>query len=59
MVRQVRLGNLVRLEAQGWAKGSEGIQNRPPPDVPLGHEDYSKLKAIETLQTHEKLLPLP
>lgn len=61
MVRQVRPGNLGRLEAEGWAKGrsSEEVQKRPSQELPLGHEDYFERKAIGTLWDHEKLLPLP
>lgn len=38
MVRQVRPGNLGRLEAEGWAKGrsSEEVQSRLPKRCHLG-----------------------
>lgn len=36
---------------------SEGVQNRPPQDVPLGHVNYFELKSTETLQAQDKLLP--
>lgn len=37
----------------------EGVQNRPFHDVLLWPVDDFELKAIETLQAHDKLLPLP
>lgn len=36
----------------------EGVQNRPPQDVVLWHVNYCELKAVNTLWTHEKILPL-
>lgn len=39
--------------------GSEGGQNRPPPDKPLGHVNYFELEAIKILGAQEKLSPLP
>lgn len=39
--------------------GGEGIQKRPPQDVPTWHVNDFELKVIETLWAHEKLIPLP
>lgn len=39
----------------GWCRD----QGRMPQDGSLWHEDYSELKATETLQDQDKLLPLP
>ena len=36
-----------------------GVQNKPPQNVSVLHEDYFELKAIKTLQFQGKLLPLP
>lgn len=38
---------------------TEGDQNMPPQNTPLGHEDYFELKAIEKPQTLEELSALP
>ena len=38
---------------------SAEVQNRPPHDAPLRYVNYFELKAVETLRTHKKLLPLP
>lgn len=37
----------------------EGVQNRLPQGMQLGHMGYFELKATETLQVQKKLLPLP
>ena len=38
-----------------FVQGSEGDQNVPPQNMPLRHEDYFKLKAIEKQQIQKKL----
>ena len=37
---------------------AQEIQSKPPQDVPLWHVNYFELMATETLQAHEKILPL-
>lgn len=37
----------------------EGEQNTSPKNMPLQHVDIFELKKIKTLQTQEKVLPLP
>lgn len=43
----------VFLITLGYA---QGVQNRPPQDVPLGHGNYFEQKAIESLWAHQKPL---
>lgn len=51
--------NFCMLDGGPAVTPREGVQNRPPVDVPLGHVNYFELRAIETLKAHEKLLPPP
>lgn len=37
----------------------EGVQNRPPKDVPLWHLNYFELKAVKTPQARKECFPLP
>lgn len=37
----------------------EGVQNRPPEDVPLWHLNYFELKAVKTPQARKKRFSLP
>lgn len=51
---------LPREEAEDRRhRGWEGVQNRPPQHVPLGHLNYFELKEMEPLQAPEQVLPLP
>lgn len=37
---------------------TEGIQNRPPQNVPLWHMSCFEVKAVKSLWAQEELLPL-
>lgn len=52
-------GTLHSASSNVYTLHDEGVQNRPPQNVLLWHADYFELKAVEILQVHEKLLPLP
>lgn len=47
------------LNRFGSGIGVEGIQNRPPQDVPIWHVNCFELKVVKTLWAHEKLVLLP
>ena len=49
----------LKLCASGSQYEGEGDQNRPPPNMPLWHEEYFELRAIKKQQTQEELFALP
>lgn len=65
-VRQNRIKEYVIPSVLTWIvedtwkdQAVEGVQNKPPWDVPLWHVNYFELKVIETVQAHRKLWLLP
>lgn len=57
------LANQERIQLSegliGQHKACEGVQNKPPPNMPLYHSHYVEQKALETLHVQEGLPELP